>query len=230
MKRGTRLAISIVAGIAAALVAFAYVSSVRSEAEAERQEALARYGGELVAVCVATQDIEPGDTLGEGNVAVEEWVSSLLPPDAFTSLADVTGKIATSRIPQRSVLCPPYLESQSDAIEVPDGTVAVCVASDPAHAVGGALERGNEVDVYVAQGGIADRLLGARVLDTSSLASGGGDLSWVTIAVEPERVEELLAAMAQGQITLVAPGDSASGDKEPPDKDGQSDADEAATR
>ena len=79
MKRSVRLAISVVTGIAAAVVALAYASSVRQEAQAAQQEALARYGGELVAVCVASRDIEPGDMIDEGNVVVEEWVTSLLP-------------------------------------------------------------------------------------------------------------------------------------------------------
>ena len=67
MKRSVRLAISVVTGIAAAVVALAYASSVRQEAQAAQQEALARYGGELVAVCVASRDIEPGDMIDEGN-------------------------------------------------------------------------------------------------------------------------------------------------------------------
>lgn len=207
VKRGARLAISIVAGVAAALLAFVYGSSVRADAEAAQQEALARYGGELVGVCVATRDIEPGDTLDEGNVQVEQWVSSLLPLDALTSIADVSGKVATSRIPERAVLCPVYLESAQGALEVPKGRVAVCVACDASHAVGGALEQGDEVDVYVSKDGIADRLTAASVLDTSTLANGGGDLAWVTLSVLPSRVSELLAASVQGQIMIVVPGE-----------------------
>ena len=201
MKRSVRLAVSVVTGIAAAVVALAYASSVRQEAQAAQQEALARYGGELVAVCVASRDM-----IDEGNVVVEEWVTSLLPPEAMTSLGDVAGRVATSHIPERAVLSPVYFETQSGSLEIPADKVAVCVASDPQHAVGGSLARGDTVDVYVSDAEIADRLLSARVLDTSALAQGGGDLSWVTLAVDPERVSEVLAAMSAGQITLVAPG------------------------
>lgn len=63
------------------------------------------------------------------------------------------------------------------------------------------------VDVYVSRDSIADRLVRARVLDTSSLANGGGDISWVTLAVDPASVKELLAATTQGAVTLVVPGD-----------------------
>ncbi|MDM8300466.1 Flp pilus assembly protein CpaB [Collinsella tanakaei] len=207
MKRRTRIAISALCGVAAAALALSYASSVRSEAERMRRETLESYGGDLVAVCVATRDIEPGDTLDESNVAVEEWVASLLPPDAVTSLADVAGKVATSRIPQRAVLCPAYVEARAGDLEVPDGCVAVSVASDAEHAVGGALARGDAVDVYVSKDAVADRLTSARVLDTSALATGGGEVSWVTLAVEPSCVQELLAAMSLGQVTLVVPGE-----------------------
>mgnify|MGYP000388139028 CR=1 FL=1 len=67
-------------------------------------------------------------------------------------------------------------------VQVPRGTVAISVASDAEHAVGGSLARGDEVDVYVADASVADRLTRAEVLDTSVLADGGGDLSWVTLA------------------------------------------------
>ena len=228
MKRSVRLAISVICGIAAAIVALAYASSVRQEAAAAQQEALARYGGELVAVCVATRDIDPGDTFDEGNVAVEEWVASLLPPEAITSLGEVVGKVATSRVPRRAVLSPVYLETDSGGLEIPADKVAVCVACDPQHAVGGSLERGDTVDVYVSDAEIADRLLSARVLDTSSLAQGGGDLTWVTLAVDPERVSEVLAATSTGQVTLVIPGSDEAlmasiGADEPPDAQGAAD-------
>lgn len=206
VKRSVRLVMSVISGIAAVTIAMAYASSVRQQAEAAQREALARYGGELVTVCVASRDIEPGDALDEGNVAVEEWVASLLPPDACTSLSDVAGKIATSRIPQRAVLTPVYLEANAGALEIPVGKVAVCVACDAQHAVGGSLDRGDTVEVYVSDASVADRLLSARVLDTSVISQGGGELSWVTLAVDPGRVQEVISAMSTGPVTLVAPG------------------------
>ena len=93
---------------------------------------------------------------------------------------------------------------------MPRGTVAISVASDAEHAVGGSLARGDEVDVYVADASVADRLTRAEVLDTSVLADGGGDLSWVTLAVDASAVRDVLAATTHGEVTLVLPGASAS--------------------
>ena len=199
--------LSALSGAAAAALFMLYASGVRVEAEQERRETIERFGGELVSVCVALRDIEPGEEIDEGNVAVEEWASSLLPADALTSLSASVGKTATSRIPRRAPLSGVYFERREDAASVPKGKVAVSVPSGAERAVGGALERGDSVDVYVTNGSVADRLTSAEVLDTSVLAEGGGDLAWVTLAVNPSAVRELLAATSAGAVSLVAPGD-----------------------
>lgn len=211
MKRRTRLALSVASGVIAVVLTMWYGSSLKAQAQQERQELLATYGGELVNVCVASRDIEAGETLDESNVRIEEWVAGLLPRDAATSIDDVLGKQATSSIPERAVLCPVYVQARSGALEIPKGSVAVSVAVDAAHAAGGSVETGTEVDVYVSANGIADPLCRAQVIDTSAQKSGNGsnssDLSWATLAVEPNRVEELLAATARGTVYLVVPGE-----------------------
>lgn len=206
MRRRTRIILSVASGFLAAALTLGYVATVKSEAKAAQQEALESYGGDVTRVCVATRQIEPGDVIDEGNVAVEDWVSSLLPPDAATSISQVAGKVATTRIARRSVVCPMHFESNDDTLDVPSGSVAVSVASDAEHALGGALERGDEVDVYVSKDALADRLCEAQVLDTSALQAGGGDITWVTLAVAPDRVCELLSAASRAPVTLAAAG------------------------
>lgn len=212
MKRRTRLVWSIACGVATAALVLIYVTSVRTEAAQAQREALERYGGDLVSVCVATRAIEPGETIDEGNVRVEEWAASLLPDKALTSLEKAHGKTATSHIPKRAPLSSVYFERRDGTIEVPRGKVAVSVACDTERAVGGALERGERVDVYVSKDGVTDRLTAAEVLDTSSLADGGGDVNWVTLAVRDSSVRELLTAAAQGTVSLTVPGARSNGD------------------
>lgn len=208
MKRGTRVLISLACGVLAAACAFLYASDVRAEAERAHEETLARYGGDTVSVCVATREIEPGETLMEGDVSLEEWVSSMLPRDAETSVRDVAGKTVTSHIPEGAVICSAYFKRDADALDVPSGMVAVSVPADEEHAVGGAILPGDRVDVYVSKDGIADRLCDAQVIDTSARMAGteGADITWVTLALEPERVAEVLAATARGSISLTLPG------------------------
>lgn len=208
MKRRTRLIASVLVGLLACVLTVGYGASLKAEAEQERQELLAAYGGDLVSVCVAARDIDAGETLDEANVRTEEWVAGLLPADAVTSFDEVAGKQVTSAIPEHAVLCPVYTEVRSGLLEIPDDAVAVSVAVDAAHAVGGSVQPGTDVDVYVSANGVADPLCQAQVIDTSVTESGAtaADLTWATLAVEPERVEELLAAMARGAVFLVAPG------------------------
>lgn len=207
MKRSHRLIISLVSGMAAVALALFYASGVRADAERAQSEVLSRYGGDVVKVCVASRDIEPGERIDETSVRMEEWVASLLPDDAQTSMRSVAGKSATSHIPKNAVISPVYFESKTSSISVPKGRVAVSVATDEEHAVGGAIAPGDYVDVYVSKDGVADRLCGARVIDTSAAAAadGAADITWATLAVKAENVKEFLAASAHGTISLVMP-------------------------
>lgn len=212
MKRKPRIVASVALGLLAVAMTWWYTASVRDEAQAVQREAMASYGGDVVRVCVATRDIEPGDAIDESNVTVEDWVSSLLPSGAYESIKEIVGKTATGRIPKRAVLSPVYFAESEHGLDVPEGMVAVSVASDAEHALGGTLERGDEVDVYVSKDAIANRLASAQVLDTSALAQGGGDITWVTLAVGPESVCELLSAASKAMVTLAASNGVAAAD------------------
>lgn len=168
MNRSRRLAISAFAGLAAALVCFMAISAAHRDAERAEQEMLAQYGGELTSVCVASREIEPGEKIDEGNVVVTEWVSALLPEGAITGLSSVLGRPATAQIPAHAPLAEAYFEQREGAVDIPRGMVAVSVASDPEHAVGGMLTRGQTVDVYTLGDALADKLTSARVIDSST--------------------------------------------------------------
>lgn len=210
MKCRRRIALSVAAGVAAAVIAFLAVTGVRQEAVRKEREILERYGGELTSVCVASRNIEPGEEVDEGNTIMTEWVPSLLPDGVLTSLSDVAGQTATARIPARAPLSEIYFERGDGSIEVPRGMVAVSVASDPEHAVGGSLKKGEKVDVYAQGDSLADKLTSAEIIDSNVLSSGGGDVQWVTLGVRPSAVRELLAATSRGMVVLVAPGGDAS--------------------
>ena len=112
MNRSRRLAISVFAGLAAALVCFMAVTGAHRDAERVEQEMLAQYGGELTSVCVASREIEPGEKIDEGNVVVTEWVSTLLPQGAITGLSSVLGRTATAQIPAHAPLAEAYFEQR----------------------------------------------------------------------------------------------------------------------
>lgn len=78
-------------------------------------------------------------------------------------------------------------------------------------AVGGALSAGNMVDVYAT--GVDTTCLGEDilVLTTNASSSEGSStkssISWVTIAVDPDKVQEYVAASQELQIYFVLPSD-----------------------
>lgn len=207
MNKNKRIAISLVAGVLAAALCMVYGSSMRSQAEQAQAETLAKYGGDRVEVCVAARDIDAGETLDETNVITQEWLASLLPRDAATELRQVRGDVTTSRIPKNAVICNVYTKAESHKLEVPKGKVAVSVAVDAEHSVGGATGVGSYVDVYVQKDGVTDRLCGAYVIDTSEDAgtTREGKIEWVTLAADPEDVKELLGASGKGTVSLTIP-------------------------
>jgi SAF domain. len=113
VNKSKRIAISLIAGVLAALLCMVYASSIRSQAEQVQAETLAKYGGDRVEVCVAARDIDVGETLDETNVITQEWLASLLPRDAATELRQVRGDVTTSRIPKNAVICDVYTKAET---------------------------------------------------------------------------------------------------------------------
>ena len=73
--------------------------------------------------------------------------------------------------------------------------------------MGGAIAPNDQVDVYVSSNGVADRLCSASVIDTSAHGqeSESSSITWATLAIDPERVSEVLAATAKGAVSLTMP-------------------------
>jgi pilus assembly protein CpaB len=213
MSARRRLVISIVCGLCAAIAMLAYVSMVRSSERAAREEALARYGGEQVEVYVAAHDIAAGDTIHSSDVRKQLWLADLLPVDCISSDQDVVGAVAGSSILANEPVSKARLGNTSADLSVPAGLNAVSIPMQDVHAVGGAISRGSLVDVYT-DSGTGVRMLGKNllVLDTSGsdeVLQSHSSLSWVTLAVTPESVQELLNASKSECLYLTLPSTEA---------------------
>ena len=169
MKRSRTTIIGIACGLACAACVFAYAQGVRGEADAARAEALARYGGEQLEVCVAKRDILAGEVLSERRF-----------------------RDAGSRL------------------DVPEGLTALSVPAKDVQAVGGAVAAGSRVDVYATGGTSTDVLAsGVLVLATSASAQESttdAKVSWITVAVAPESVQEIVAAAQKTELYFTLPG------------------------
>lgn len=200
---------SILCGIACAVCVLVYLVSVRGEADRARADALARYGGEQVEACVATRDIAPGEAVDAGAIERRLWVTGLLPPEAVTAPEDVIGKQASSSILEGEVITTRRFEAEAALVDVPQGMTAVSVPAENVQAVGGAIAPGALIDVY-ATGNLSTTLIGRSVLVLATSAStsseiGGGNVTWITLAVEPSAVQELVAAAQSMELYFALP-------------------------
>ncbi|MGI6216152.1 MAG: Flp pilus assembly protein CpaB [Coriobacteriales bacterium] len=218
-----RLLAGVICGVVAAVLVFLYVSDVRAQAMSVREDAIEEYGGETAEVCVASHDIAAGQTLSESDVSMKTWVVDLLPEGAATDASNVVGETASVPIYANEPILTSKLGDPGSMMSVPDGLCAVTVPSEDVNAVGGAIRSGSLVNVYASDSSSV-RLLGENilVLETSNSTSSSensqavfGDvsnrssISWVTLAVTPESVEELISASRKDDLYLVLPGSSA---------------------
>lgn len=212
-RQRKQTAIATCCGVLAALCVFAYTATIKSEASMARAAAIQQYGGERVPVLVATKTIPIGGTVDESNATVQEWLVDFLPQgQAAQSHEQLEGLVAQSEIRVNEPILLERVGDGSSRITVPDGLAAASVASDDVLAVGGAIRAGSVVDVYVEAASGEITMIGERilVLETSTPDDAGDkQISWVTLAVTPSSVSELISASARGTIHFVLPGNSA---------------------
>ncbi|MCL1797832.1 MAG: Flp pilus assembly protein CpaB [Eggerthellaceae bacterium] len=214
MKRQKTILWGILSGLICAGSVFFYTQGVQNEAATARAEALARYGGEQLEICVATRDISAGDTVDVTNIATRLWVADLLPEDAVRSLADINGKQATSTILAGEVVSMKRFEESLSSVEVPVGFSALSVPAKEVQTIGGALCAGMHVDVYAT--GVSTELLAENILVVSTSAEtsekkAGASIAWVTLAVKPSSVQEIIAASQKMELYFVLPSSSEKG-------------------
>ncbi len=202
--------VAIACGVLCAACVALYVAQVDEQAHAAQSEMLARYGGDQVEVCVAKRDIAAGQTIAEGDVETRMWVAALLPADAVTAKADAVGQQAGSSILAGEVVSKARFGFESSSIEVPDGMVALSVPARPVQAVGGALSPGMSVDVYAVGASSTTKIAAAaKVLETCAEAGASASAAWVTLALAPEKIPEMVSAAEHAELYFVLPSESA---------------------
>ena len=200
MKKRATVVLALLCGTVCAASVFFYTQQVEANAAAQRAEALERYGGDQVEVCVATRTIAAGEQVDASSVTTRPWLVDLLPEDPVTNLSDVSSMRLNSSVVAGEVLSHARFETSASFISVPSGLQAVGVELGMAQAVGGALQVGALVDVY-ATGSSATALIAESVLVAAFTETSGGRYS-VTLAVKPENVEELIAATQSATLYL----------------------------
>lgn len=209
-KNNKTMLIGLACGIACAICVGLYIVEVDAQASAAQAEILSKYGGEQVDVCVAKNDIVAGSTITEHDVETKTWIATLLPSNSVTNVKEIVGKHVGSTILAGEVITQNRLGFAFTELTVPDGMVALSVPTREVQAVGGSLCAGMNTDIY-AVGSTSTTLLASSVpiLATSlSSESASSASAWVTIALDPESVEEFVSAAENLELYFALPSDS----------------------
>ena len=218
MSRRTAV-LGIASGLACALCVGLYAFQIDQEAQLQRAEALEKYGGSQVEVYVARRDLAAGEAIDDSAVEKRQWLAELLPDGAVTDLELVRGSLLNSPVFAGEVVCAGRLKADTDQLTVPEGMCALSVPGKDVQTVGGRLAAGMEADVYVT-GPSGSSLLAERVavLAVGKEGGVGSGNCWVTIAVEPSLVQEMVQAAQSYELYFAMPGaDTRPGD-EPQEK------------
>ena len=204
-KRGLiLLAISLVFGLGAAVVAQGWV-----------QEQSAQTEPDVATVVAASMAIPFGTKVEERHLKIIELPKESVPPGSFSTKEEVIEKVSTQPIVNGEILMQARFVEQGDgstlAALVGKNMRAVTVRVDDVIGVGGFLLPGNRVDVVAARKensrAVTDTILrNINVLAVDQTASKNDNepviVRAVTLEVTPEQAEILVRGREEGSIQL----------------------------
>lgn len=180
--------------------------------------ALAPAHSPVVDVVVASRDLPAGSVLGSDALELRELASGAVPPDAGTSIAEVSGSqlavplAAGSPVPAASLVGPGLLTGTAP------GTVAVPIRPADPDTVG-LLRPGQLVDVVLSEGNGYEQPVESRVIarsvpvlwvptgdDSGAWPGSGASRGMVVVAAPQEDSAELAGAASRGRIFLLMVG------------------------
>ncbi len=201
---------AILSGFVCALCVFLYIQSIEADLARTQEDLLEKFGSDVRRVCVVTQDVGIGDVLTKQNSQVMEYPEDFIPDDSIQCLNEVEYRTVTAPIFKGEIVTTRHFEQvDKKKLVVPAGMVAVSVPAKDVEAVGGIVSAGARVDVYSTATQGTDLLIkDALVLDTSMKQTStqnslSENLAWLTLAVEPDAVEELITASHKSELYFV---------------------------
>ena len=208
MSRRTRLIAAVLCSLAALGACLLYGREVKAEAERVRTDALARYGGEVVSLVVATRTLESGDVVDAGSVSVREWLSDLAPSQAITRVEDVVGRQVTVPLAQGLPLTQLNFRDGTSGLDVPAGFVALSLPLTDKLGLSRSISAGTRVVAYAVGSNGTIMLTGsALVLASPVEATSFSQTQSILLAVHPDDVSAVLGASARGDLRLVVPAE-----------------------
>ena len=210
VEKSTKIAIC--CGLICAISISCYLVLVKKESS----EALAKYGGERVEVCVAKKDIPAGETVSESDVETRTWVASLLPEEAVVKRDECVGKMLGSSIVKGEPITAKRFQANVKGVKVPDGMVALSIPTDSTASLGGNLQPTQRVDIYATGPSSTTRIVkNVEILETSNSEKiANASNGWIVVAVEASHVQELVAAIQELQLYITLPSSATYDDEE----------------
>ncbi len=210
-----RIVFASACAVLVAMLAVGYADTIRAAALQEHNDAVARYGGDVASVVVATAALEPGDVVEASDVGMRDWIADLVPEGACTSLDAVLGHEVTSPIPKNAVVADSSFRTDEAMAQVPSGMVAITLPITDKLGIQRGVPVGTHLRAYQVDKESA-RLLaeGVVVLSVPSGPSASGlaasaAQAQLTVAAPSDDVDALLAASAAGTLKFVLPADDA---------------------
>lgn len=162
---------------------------------------------ELASVVLAASEIRAGTLIEATDLQVAEVapdptvVTAIYPADSLQALV---GQVATRSISASE----PILRSDVRPVAAEDGRRAMSIPLSPAHAVGGDLAVGDEVDVLVVNSTgtrfVAEAVPVLALADTSrSGLVASSSAWWVVLAVEDAEALEIADGVENGTVYLL---------------------------
>ena len=145
------IAVAVVIGIFAVIIANAYFSGVESRSEREAEER------QLARIVVASQPLEFGSPLTPDNLVVKNWPQNSVPEGAFTSIENAMrgGRVALRPIvPGEPVLADKVSGADGRAVlsaNLPEGMRAYSIPISAVSSVSGFVRPGDAVDVILTR-------------------------------------------------------------------------------
>lgn len=181
-------------GLAAALLLWRWWATWTAHIDSTEEQS-------CVQVCMVTRSLLRGEVISSEDLQVVTWIAELAPEQVCTSPEQVVGKCVSHALPARSLLTTFDLGACDHQLIIPPGCDAVSVEASPIKAVAGAIAPGSFVDMYCHRDGQTYLLLEQiKVLDIAP------DSSWITVALQPDRVQEVIAASAAKSLYFTKPG------------------------
>lgn len=232
MKQETRMGVSVLCGLVAAVALAIFLHQSASASERAKAQLLNRFGGTTVEVLVAQKDIHAGEKIDASLFFVQEWPSILLPDDPVLKSEQnrAIGHSANTLVLAGEPLRLGRIDEAVSVLEsVAVGMQAVTIPTDPVRAIGGQVRVGMRVDLLCPDTAGNMEVLAREVmvlaLSTEGDADSGetnqtkgilgnrtsADIRWITLCIDEELVGQIVAAASAGKVYLTYPGSSYEG-------------------